>query len=192
MLIHALERLWKIPVHTSSRSAMNAPKNMNPSSSANYLTFSRTFCWLRSTMNLFYNNLFYYYQIDVIDAEYHTFCENMEFESMEFESLVRAHKIFISNIMTQCMLDNTVIQDVLDNLLHITIRFLAVCKILLEDETSEDSSKNIPPIIPAPPLYLPIEELDALSSEFTAQLTYLVHVMMKLDTGNIYVYLYMY
>ena len=137
-------------------------------------------------MHQFFNNLFYYYQIDVVDAEYSALVRGMGLEGAEFESVVRLHRGFVSNLVTQCMLDNTVIQDVLEGLVHLAVRFLAVCKLLLA-EPADDSSGGAAPI---PPVYVPLEELDALSAEFTAQLTQLVYVMKKLDTGMYVRWLY--
>ena len=195
-MIHALERLWKITdtipaeVEGGDGNGGGIPDNVSVSSNAStstvtasHLTFNRSFCWIRHAMHFFMSNLFYFMQIDVIDTEYASFCENMNSDQSDFATIARLHRTFVANMVKHCMIENSIIQEGIEHILHLCCRFLSICTLLLKEDSLGD--KNFPVGVVVPP-----EEFDALYTEFIAQVGYLVHMIKKVESGMVvYVYI---
>lgn len=109
----------------------------------------------------------------MIDAEYALFFQEMQADSADFASVVRLHRNFLANIIKSSMIDNGVIQEGIENILHLCLRFLAICKLLLQESELDTAVIVVPP-----------EEFDALHKEFTTQLVYLVHLMKRIESGK--------
>ncbi len=110
------------------------------------------------------------------------------------------------------MIDNIAIQESIDRILQVCIRFVAACRLqsiseyqvdLAEDyKTSFVQHKRSPAPSPqgkgvnppspftaatmkamqSPPVYVPLEEFDAIKKEFYLQLSYLFQYMRKVET----------
>jgi hypothetical protein len=180
LVVHALERMWKIrdisEAAPSGRRGHNlSTASAGTSSTHNYLTYSRPFCWLRHSLHFFVSHLFYYLQIDVIDAEYSEFNDVMASPNCDFATVVRHHRLFLSNVARHGMVDNVVVQDGIDSILHVCLRFLALCRILLQDDSIEEGLV---------PVVIPPEEFDSLQVEFVSLVLHLMHHMRRVDNVN--------
>ena len=164
LVVHALERLWKL--HDGSG-----------------LSFNRSFCWIRYSMHFFVSNLFFFYQVDIIDSEYNSLMNALKDPDIEFSTVVRTCRNFLSGVVKSSMIDNSVVCDAIDSILHLCIRFLSICKLLLTEEVIDTSvtaqQSGSPHITVIPP-----EEFDSLHSEFTTQVAYLIHMIKKVESGH--------
>jgi hypothetical protein len=170
LVAHALERLWLV----RSR-----------------LAFSRPLNHLRHAMLFFASNLLYYLQVDVVDSEFSALQKEMK-SAHDFQLVMRAHRNFLAGVCRLSMIENATIQEGIDRVLHICMRFIAVCRLLHQQEEEVyayaaraggglyDSSTPDDPM-PPPPITLPPEELDAIHSEYFAQIAYLFQVMQKVE-----------
>jgi hypothetical protein len=93
------------------------------------LAANRVYCHLRHSMHFFISNLLYYLQVDVIDSEFSVLINEIA-EAQDFQTVLRIHRTFIVNIANFAMIDNEILTDAIERVLQITIRFIAVCRIL--------------------------------------------------------------
>lgn len=152
---HALERLWM----GSSR-----------------LEEDRTFCQVRHSMHFFISNLLYYLQVDVIDSEF------MELQSQlsrcdNFQGVLRHHRSFIASIVRLSMVDNSTVQEAIDRVLHVSLRFIAVCRILHLQEEKVDNKIRVPGFVIIPP-----EEISSIRKDFFTQITFLFTILRQVET----------
>ena len=125
VVVHALERLWRIRDHSR-----DTGRSVHSS-----LSYNRTFCWLRHSMHFFVSHLSNHLQVDVIDAEFSVFQGEMQQkEGVDFSTVQRKHRLFLSNVVQHCMLDHVGVQEGIDAIIHLSLRFLALCRLLLEDD----------------------------------------------------------
>lgn len=188
LVIHALERLWKIKDIDTEMEPNEDSNSENHTTSGsivnNALTYNRTFCRVRYAMHFFVSNLFYYLQIDVIDVEYHAFLNGISDENIDFSTVLMLHKKYLTNILINSMIDNVQIQDNISYILHLCLRFLTICDILLNKYTKIES-QNVPVNAYANEMLLiPLSEFDAIYEEFIWQVILLVQMMRKLDNLN--------
>jgi hypothetical protein len=73
------------------------------------------------------------WQVDVVDAEYAALQREMEAAS-DFQYVLRAHKHFLANVLRLSLLDNASVQEGLERILHICLRFIAVCRLMHQSE----------------------------------------------------------
>jgi hypothetical protein len=71
--------------------------------------------------------------VDVVDAEYAALQREMEAAS-DFQYVLRAHKHFLANVLRLSLLDNASVQEGLERILHICLRFIAVCRLMHQSE----------------------------------------------------------
>ncbi len=71
------------------------------------------------------------------------------------------------------MIDHVAIQDGIEGILHLCLRFLAICRLLLQEDGKDESVVVIPP-----------QEFDTLHEEFSTQVAYLVQLMRRVDGIN--------
>lgn len=126
-------------------------------------------------MHFAVSNLFYFLQVDVVDAEFAQLGEVLADPDIEFGSVARACRTFLASVVRHSMVDNSVVSDAIDSVLHLCIRFLCLCKLLMGEEAAQTSGG----IVVVPP-----EEFDALYTEFTTQLAYLIHMVKRVEGGS--------
>ena len=140
--------------------------------------------------------------MDVVDSEFSTLRKDIS-EAADFQSVLRAHKNFTSNMLRLSLIDNLSVQEGIDRILHICLRFIAICRILhrsefldVDDvEEMEIVSQHTTPMkaqgilsdadrisILHAPIYVPPEELDFIRSDFFAQVSLLFQVMRKVES----------
>ncbi len=118
LVAHSLERLWK----TRSRLAQD-----------------RKYCLIRHSMHFFISNLLYYLQVDVVDSEYARLTKEID-GARDFQEVLRAHRNFLSTLLRASLVDNVTVQDSIERVLQACLRFVAVCRLLHQQENAEDSS----------------------------------------------------
>eukprot|EP01032_Pedospumella_encystans_P010136 gene10136-11874_t len=182
VVAHALERLW------IARSRLAA---------------DRTFCQSRHSMHFFVSNLLYYLQVDVVDSEYSILQRDIA-TSSDFQSVLRAHKTFTSNMLRLSLIDNTSVQEGIERILQVCLRFIAVCRIQHQVEDNQQTSpaddeasrsfrstashtatREIPAsqtLLQSLPIYVPPEELGFIRKDFFAQVTLLFQLMRKVES----------
>ena len=151
MVGHALERVWK----TISK-----------------LSQERAFCFIRHSMHFFLSNLVYYLQADVIDYEFSLLMKAISL-STDFQSVLRASRNFLASIVNLSMVDNTAIQEGIERILQVCLRFVCVCKIVQENFQPERYISDI--------LVVPPEELQAIQKDFYTHVLYIFQIMQKVE-----------
>ena len=173
LMAHSLEKLWK----TRSR-----------------LSSDRGFCQLRHSMHFFISNLLYYLQVDVVDSEYAQLMSDLD-EADEFQHVLRAHRNFLATVLKAALVDNLSVQDAIDRVLQACLRFVAVCRLLhqqegidegaLDDEYAHFHQGVLSPskvsASPLLPVVVPNEEVEAVRKDFFSQIVYLHTVMGKVE-----------
>lgn len=71
-------------------------------------------------MHFFIGNLLYFLQEDVVDAEFTIFLNILETIS-DYQSVLKAHRNFVSNIVRLSMIDNIVVQEGFERVFQVTI-----------------------------------------------------------------------
>ena len=161
-------------------------------------------------MHFFCSNLLYYLQIDVVDSEFLQLQRDMK-QARDFQAVLRAHRNFLANVLRASMVDLVGVQEGIERVLQVCLRFIAVCRVLHQqegdaDENDDDgegrghtpsSSSSFSFSFASPaslkpdqqgaaglhrlPVVMPPEELAAVRKEFFAQVAYLFQVMRKVE-----------
>jgi hypothetical protein len=138
--------------------------------------------------------------VDVVDSEYGALQRDIV-EATDFQSVLRAHKNFTSNMLRLSLIDNLSVQDGIDRILHICLRFIAICRIMhrsefldVDADDGTNSAANSPGktsgllsdadrinILQAP-IYVPPEELEHIRRDFFAQVALLFQLMRKVES----------
>lgn len=122
-----------------------------------------------------------------MDSEYSTLQREIA-AAADFQSVLRAHKTFTSNMLRLSLIDHTSVQEGIERILQICLRFIAVCRILHQAEFLDEdvvmhgagSSDALPPN--APPIYVPPEEFIHIRKDFFAQVSMLFQLMRKVES----------
>jgi hypothetical protein len=117
LVAHSLERLWK----TRSR-----------------LSSDRVFCQLRHSMHFFISNFLYYLQVDVVDSEYAALVRDVA-AANDFQQVLRIHRNFLATVLRVSLVDNVTVQDSIERVLQSCLRFIAVCRLLHQQEFNENN-----------------------------------------------------
>lgn len=100
--------------------------------------------------------------------------------AVDFQSVLRAHKNFVASIVRMSHIDNNVVQDAIERVLQICLRFLAVSSLHQHNEDILQAS-----VVSSGPVgevfYLPQEEFGAIQKDFFAQVSYLLQLMKKIE-----------
>lgn len=160
LLVHELERLWMARSRLAS---------------------DRLFCHLRHSMHFFISNLLYYLQVDVVDSEFCLLQEQMT-KASNFQDVLLAHRNFLSSILRLSLVDNITVQEGIERVFHVCLRFVAICRILHQQEdyiignksNNNDNTTTIPIVIPP-------EEIEAIRKDFFSQISYLFAIMRKVE-----------
>lgn len=151
-------------------------------------------------MHFFISNLLYYLQVDVVDSEYSRLLQELE-HAADFQSVLKHHKHFIANILRLSMIDNIGIQESMDRILQVCLRFVAACRLQSKSEFQHDLAEDERPSFgrgnykagsksrqaaqqeaAQPPVYIPVEEFEAIRKEFYLQVSYLFQFMRKVES----------
>lgn len=151
LVAHSLERLWK----TRSR-----------------LAEDRAFCQIRHSMHYFISNLIYYLQVDVIDSEFSLLKEQISSAS-DFQAVLKSHRNFVSNTLRMSMVDNATVQEGVERILQVCLRFIALCRLLHQQEEGDVPPESV--------VVIPPEEVEAIKKDFFSQISYLFAVMRKIE-----------
>lgn len=139
--------------------------------------------------------LTFHIQVDVVDSEFCTLLEEASSAS-DFQSVLRAHRNFLATIMRLSSIDNLVIQEGIERVLQVCLRFIAVCRLLHQQEENittgnpqattrsysplaSDVKKRIVPVV------VPPEEIDGVRKEFFTQISYLFQIMRKVENRGL-------
>ena len=95
-------------------------------------------------MHFFISNLLYYLQVDVIDSEYNILLTEIYSTINDFQYILKIQKQFLSNVIRLSYINNISIQENLDRILQICLRFIAICRILhnIENNNYNNNSDN--------------------------------------------------
>ena len=67
----------------------------------------------------------------------------------DFQLVLRAHRNFINNVIHLSCIDNILVQEGIDRVLHVCLRFISICRLLQQQEEKDMtigwSSRPIPP-----------------------------------------------
>lgn len=96
--------------------------------------------------------------------------------AVNFQSVLRAHRNFIAAIVKMSFVDNSVIQDAIERVLQICLRFLSVSSLLRLQDSADSEMKAGRSVPQVPP-----EELVAIKKDFFSQLSYLFQLMRKIE-----------
>lgn len=146
-------------------------------------------------MHFFVSNLLYYLQVDVVDSEYSVLQRDIS-AAADFQSVLRAHKTFTSNMLRLSLIDNASVQEGIERILQICLRFIAVCRMqhqseyLDEPESPASASARSTPAshsnrarsMQLPPIYVPPEEMGHIRKDFFAQVALLFQLMRKVES----------
>jgi hypothetical protein len=141
-------------------------------------------------------------QVDVIDAEYERLCEEIESNRhsayvgpdsgtdkrhpQNFKSVLQAHKNYLATVVRLSMVDNVIVQDAIERVLHACMRVVAVYHLLLEEDREQqgqgqeerhgDSNSSS-----GGTGSIPMQEVEALKKDFFTQMSYLLQIMRKVE-----------
>jgi hypothetical protein len=135
----------------------------------------------------------------VVDSEFSELQSNIQ-TATDVQAVSLAHRNFLAMLSRLAMLDNMTIQEGIERILHLCLRFVAVCRILHQQEediytnacqgyepdqvnTSDDifSSDLHYHLLRPKPILVPTEELDGIYKEFFAQITYFFHLLRNVE-----------
>jgi hypothetical protein len=106
-------------------------------------------------------------QVDVIDSEFTTLVAEIESPS-DFQIILRAHRNFLASLVRLAMVDNTAIQEAIERILQVCLRFVAVYRIRKQDEA-------------AAVYIIPQEEMDSIQKDFYSHVLYFFQIMQKVE-----------
>jgi hypothetical protein len=100
----------------------------------------------------------------------------------DFQTILRIHKKFLANILKLSMIDHLGIQESIDRILFICLRFIA-CVRIQSDHEAETSNKSAsePPATDSF-VFIPVEEYEHIQREFFLQISFLFQSMKTLDS----------
>ncbi|KAJ1428550.1 Spc98 family-domain-containing protein, partial [Ochromonadaceae sp. CCMP2298] len=196
---HALERLW---IRTGTQGGGQGAQGGAQGG-------DRSYCQLRHSMHFFVSNLLYYLQVDVVDSEYAQLLREVE-GAADFQAVLRAHRGFLSAILRLSLVDNVAVQEGIERVLQICLRFLAVSRILQQVGQGEDEDEgmgwgsgrapsrggagglsrgdpstaggNAAPRLPPRPIFVPPQEMQYIRADFFAQVALLLQGMRRVES----------
>ena len=94
----------------------------------------------------------------------------------DFQTILRLHKKFLANLLQLSMMDAQGIQEMIDRILHLCLRFIACCRIQANASTAADGAENLDSY-----LSLPSEEFEQIQRDFYQQIAFLFQSMKTSD-----------
>ena len=110
-----------------------------------------------------------------------------------FKSVLQAHKNYLATVIRLSMVDNVVVQDAIDRVLHACMRVAAIYHLLMEDEVEGKSPSVLEKGLLSTGFdrngmdnandsaIIPIQEVEALKKEFFSQMSYLLQIIRKVE-----------
>eukprot|EP01041_Mallomonas_annulata_P006225 gene6225-12613_t len=172
--------------HSNSNSHINSSGSSGGSNEAAAAgSYYRLFCQMRHYMLFFISNLYYYLQVDVVDSEFSSLCTEIN-GSTDLQAVMRSHRNFITTIIRLSMIDNLSVQDGLDRILQICLRFVSLCwykdKDIDTDKgidiDTEHSNSHSNSLFESNVLY---EELESIQKDFISNTSSLFNMMRKVE-----------
>lgn len=108
-----------------------------------------------------------------------------------FKSVLQAHKNYLAAVIRLSMVDNVIVQDAIDRVLHGCMRVVAIYQFLLEEDrervntlqahqgAAEQPPSSDPPKASASSI--PLQEVETLKKDFFSQMSYLLQIMRKVE-----------
>lgn len=96
----------------------------------------------------------------------------------DLQTILKGHREFLANILNLGMVENTLVQEGIDRILQICLRFIALCWLALKEEEEEEKFNE---------KYVHIDsdifakELEAIRKDFYTQTSYLFQIMRKVE-----------
>ena len=84
-------------------------------------------------MHFFASNLLYYLQVDVVDSEFDAL-QKVIAAAADFQGVLRAHRNFLATVLRVSMVDQLTVQEGVERVLQVCLRFIAVCRLLQQQE----------------------------------------------------------
>jgi hypothetical protein len=121
--------------------------------------------------------------VDVVDSEFSVLITEIK-NTNDLQAIMRAHRSFVSNILRLAMVDNSAVQECIDRILSICLRFVSLCWYLEQQTTNKNNDNN--------KLKrnnnndneekdLLKEELDLIYKDFISNTSYLFQIMRKVE-----------
>ena len=152
LVAHALQRVWM---------------------SRSNLSRDRFFNYIRHSMHFYLSNLMYYLQVDSIDFQFNALMSKID-SSVDFQAVLRAHRNFIANMVSSVMVDNIAVQECIERILQVCLRFIAICKLIQDTEGSDLNDPD--------QLVVPSEEIQSVQKDFFSYVLYFFQIMQKVDS----------
>ena len=112
-----------------------------------------------------------------MDAEYEVLLNQMR-NTNSFKVILQAHRNFISTVIRMSMADNTIVQDAIERVMQVCMRFIAICAVCEENSMDNTSSRTRGIVVPP-------EEIEAIRKDFFTQSVYLFHIMRKVENRGL-------
>jgi hypothetical protein len=105
-------------------------------------------------------------------------------------TVLKAHRNFLSTIIRLSCVDNVTVQEGIERILQVCLRFIAVCRVLQQQEEDDltygfssgtKSSSNDCDKGRVMPIVIPTEEIEGIRKEFITQISYLFQVMRRVE-----------
>jgi hypothetical protein len=122
--------------------------------------------------------------VDVIDSECAGFEEYLA-KATDFQDVLRQHRHMLMNVCRLSMVENTMVQDCFDRILHSCLRFVSLCRVNALDQDAAVAPLNLLSQVDVPATLatrsVVAAEIESIRTEFYSQLGFLFQVMRKLD-----------
>ena len=67
--------------------------------------------------------------MDVIDSEFGVLQKEIQ-SSPDFQLIIRAHRNFLASLARMSLIDNNLVQEAIERIMQICLRFIAVCRLM--------------------------------------------------------------
>jgi hypothetical protein len=101
----------------------------------------------------------------------------------DFQLILKSHRSYLASILRLTYIDNAVVQEAIDRVLQVCLRFLIVASILREnEELAKDKTSRV---VAEGHIFIPLEELQSIKSEFMTQLSFLCQLLKTMDNKGL-------
>ena len=77
----------------------------------------------------------------MIDSEFSVLLDEIHSAS-DFQTVLRAHKNFLATILRISAVDNGLVQEGIERVLQVCVRFIAICRLLSQQENENNDNKE--------------------------------------------------
>ncbi len=114
-----------------------------------------------------------------MDSEFCTLLRVIS-EATDFQTVLDAHQAFLASVLRLSMVDSPQLQDSLDRILHLCLRFIAVCRLQQQAEQQAAFPERLSAA--ADVIFVPPEELEAIHKDFFAEVFLLFQILRNVDS----------